>query len=792
MGFATSAFLLDLPLRRLPSSSHEGPLVMQLLDYLVLVGYFAVMIAIGIYSSRMIKAQEDFFMGGRSFGKLLQTFAAFGAGTGSSDPVNTGRTTFTSGMSGMWSVMSWLFVTPFYWIAGVWYRRMRHLTLGDWFVERYESRAMGAAYCVFGLMFFMVYGSMLFSAIGKVAAPIVEIDSVTLLGHDLKIEYLLVPIIGVVVLAYGIMGGLRAAYFTDLIQGLCIILLSVLLVPFGLQALIAKFGNPETDSLMAGFRYMHEQLPSEHFEVIGSAASEFPIGRIIAVVIISLIGVVVQPHFIATGGGSAKTETNARVGLVVGNFLKRFCTVGWVLTALIALALYADNPELMQDPDKTWGVASRELLGPGLTGLMLACLLAALMSSVDAYMIVGSGLMVRNIYAPYFDPNATEATYIKIARLTGVVVVAGSVIISLFYMNVFKQLQLTWVFPVLFAAPFWVGMYWRKATRTAAWVTVSFCACAFFLIPFLAPRLVVGLRENPQFLVTNEFVETTTFRQAAPSDVKKRETEIDVWKKENNILSPRLPAAEQAYNRANATTSDDGTESLSDLQNRKLALEELIATRLALEELGPLPDPLEPGKRFATKTTSGGQGVFWPEGVRPVSASGEPIDVRRKQVGEPVTIDENTVQVVFAYDKDVQLKGLGNFKLDFLLYQLVGVDFTKLANSTLATMELPPKIVLPFLVMILFSLVTKPNSKESLDRYYSKMKTPVVPDPEADLRNLEEAYQNVEALEQRKLFPGSSLEIQKPTRTDWIGFLVCLAMCFAIIGLAVWMANIGA
>ncbi len=50
----------------------------------------------------------------------------------------------------MWSVMYWLFVTPFYWITGVWYRRMRHLTLGDWFVERYESRAMGAAYSVFG------------------------------------------------------------------------------------------------------------------------------------------------------------------------------------------------------------------------------------------------------------------------------------------------------------------------------------------------------------------------------------------------------------------------------------------------------------------------------------------------------------------------------------------------------------------------------------------------------------------------------------------------------------------
>src|SRR5690606_33662314 len=142
----------------------------------------------------------------------------------------------------------------------------------------------------------------------------------------------------------------------------------------------------------------------------------------------------------------------ARVGLVTGNFLKRFCTIGWVLTALIALALYANNPELSIDPDKTWGVASRELLGPGLTGLMLACLLAALMSSVDAYMIVGSGLVVRNLYAPYINPHASEAQYVKVARLTGGLVVGGAVIVSLFYMNVFEQLQLTWVFNILFAA----------------------------------------------------------------------------------------------------------------------------------------------------------------------------------------------------------------------------------------------------------------------------------------------------------------------------------------------------
>ena len=328
---------------------------MHVLDYLVLVAYFGVMLRIGQLAMRRVKAQEDYFLGGRSFGKVIQAFAAFGAGTGSSDPVNTARTSFTNGMSGIWSTMSWLFVTPFYWITAVWYRRMRHLTLGDWFVERYESKRMGAAYTAFGILFYMVYGSMLFSAIGKVAAPLIG-DSISLGGNEVSLEYVLVPIIAVIVVLYGAFGGLMAAYWTDVLQGICIILLSVLLIPFGLHALVERFGDPTSQGILDGFAIMHEQLPVSMFTLIGSAnASDFPIHRIVAVTVISLIGIVVQPHFIATGGGSAKSESDARIGLVSGNLAKRFCTIGWALTALIVLALFADNPEVISDPDKAWG-----------------------------------------------------------------------------------------------------------------------------------------------------------------------------------------------------------------------------------------------------------------------------------------------------------------------------------------------------------------------------------------------------------------------------------------------------
>ena len=740
-------------------------------DYAVLFAYSLVMIGIGILSALRVKEQEDFFMGGRSFGKLLQTFAAFGAGTGSSDPVNTGRTTFTSGMSGMWSVMYWLFVTPFYWITSVWYRRMRHLTLGDWFVERYESKAMGGGYCIFGLLFFMVYGSMLFSAIGKVAAPLMELETLTIAGHVFDIEYFLVPIIGVVVLLYGIAGGLRAAYYTDLVQGICIILLSVILIPYGLEALVLKFGDPNTQGITDGFRIMHEQLPKEYFSVIGSTeSSEFPLHRIIAVVMINLVGIVVQPHFIATGGGSAKTETSARVGLVVGNFLKRFCTVGWVLTALIALALFSGNPELVADPDKTWGVASRELLGPGLTGLMLACLLAALMSSIDTYMIIGSALVVRNIYAAYVKPEATDKEYLRVGRITGVLIVGGAVVISLFMMDVFQQLQLTWVFGVLFAAPFWIGMYWRRATTTAAWTTVFYCALIFFIIPFLVPRLVPQLRTDPRFLATNDIVRTTTSRPAAPVDVNRRDAAIKLWEQ----------GRQQAIDRVEKAVKEENQQELSEAQK-------------TVEDFPKRLEPLQLGEHFTQVDTTGGQGIFWPGGVKPVDNWGNVIDnVNPQQVGEPRKINAHTTAATLRYEDGVTLQGFGNFKLDFLLYQCLGMDLTTKTNATLSTLELPPKIITPFLVMILVSLLTKPNSKEALDRYYTKMKTPVQPDPEADRVNLEEAFANTAQFESRKLFPGSNLEFQKPSSVDVIGFVVCFLACFGIIWLAVWMASVGA
>lgn len=701
---------------------------MDTIDYFVLIVYFLGMAGIGVWAMKRVKGQEDFFMGGRSFGKLFQTFAAFGAGTGSADPVNTARGTFASGMSGMWGVMYWLFVTPLYWITAVWYRRMRCLTLGDWFVERYESPRLGVAYALFGCFYYMTYGAMLFTAIGKVASP--------LLGESLfglPLEYTLLPLIAIVITAYGILGGLAAAYWTDLIQGICIILLSVLLIPFGLSAVVEKFGTAD-DTWTDGFRVMHEQLPETSFTILGAeSASEFPLYAIVAIVIINMIGIVLTPHFIVTGGGTAKNEFDARTGLVIGNFIKRFCTIGWVITALIVLTLFSSRPELIADPDQAWGTATKELLGPagiGLVGLMLACLLAALMSSVDCYMLVCSALVVRNIYVPFLHPEAEEKECVSVARGVSVAIVAGSVGFSLIINDMFRNLQLTWIVPMLFAAVFWVGMYWRRATTAAAWITFTFCLLFFFVLPIVLPMAVPSLTTDPEFTRTTHIIQTTTTRKAAPSDVARRDAEIADW------------------------TADSGL---------------------------PEPAPIALGDELTETKRRGGAALFWTGSSKPVRDE-QLKEIKRSELS-------NGEEVTYVYD--CPLEGTGRLRLDMVIMDRLGLDLEPMSAAAIKTLDLPFATVVPFLVMILCSLVTKPNSRESLDRLYVRMKTPVTTDPEHDKAEVEKSYADPSRFDDRKLFPGTGLEFQRPTVVDVVGFLACFAMCFAIIGVVLLVAQIG-
>jgi SSS family solute:Na+ symporter len=304
-------------------------------------------------------------------------------------------------------------------------------------------------------------------------------------------------------------------------------------------------------------------------------------------------------------------------------------------------------------------------------------------------------------------------------------------------MNVFKQLQVTWVFPILFAAVFWTGLFWRRATTTAAWMTIGFVTLAFFVLPYALPDMM-DLRTKESLLSRNQIVETTTTRKAAPSDIARRKMEIAEWQRE------------------------PGT--------------------------GEAPTALQLGDTISEKKVTGGKAIFWSEGISATDTDGTP--VKPLPVGDVEQVNERTTRQVLEYPDGTNFKGNGNLRLDYLLYKPV-TDLTQYSSAMLDTLELPLKIVLPFALMIALSLVTKRNDKQVLDRHYAKMKTPVEPDVDLDQQNLERAFESYEPFEQRKLIPNSDFELERPSRMDVVGGFVTLAACCGVIVLALWVASIG-
>jgi len=452
-------------------------------DWVVIFGYLTAMALIGVVSYKYIKGIRDFFLGGRRFKKIFVMFHAFGAGTAGQDPIQVAGAGYNRGFAGIWIQLLWLMCTPFYWlIAPVW-RRMRYVTTGDFFRQRF-GKSQEVSFAVYGLIFYAVLNSLNLLAIKKIVVDIA--------GGPTPWATWIVIASGIMFLVYGLLGGLIAAVINDLIQGLMIIFLSFVVIPAGL----VKLG---------GFSGLHEKVGVELFDLF--AAEEFTLAWVIFMSLQALIGIVVHPHMMGTCG-SAKTERDARWGLCYGNFLKRICTVGWVLTGVIAAAIYASRPLI--DREHAFPATIRDLLPHGMVGLFIACIIAAAQSTLSACMVASSGLFVNNCYRPYMKKGASEKHYLAASRVVSALVITGAMVIALVSESIIQLFKFSMQIPPLFGIAWWFGVTWRKANSKGMWASFFACAAAMAATwPYPQPFKVVrwpGSWGLTQFLERLNFV----------------------------------------------------------------------------------------------------------------------------------------------------------------------------------------------------------------------------------------------------------------------------------------------
>jgi Na+/proline symporter len=255
---------------------------------------------------------------------------------------------------------------------------------------------------------------------------------------------------------YGVVGGLKAAILTDFVQGILTIVLSFLILPFALQAvggiegLKATVNDPTVFSLVA---------PGEITFLYVAVLS-----------VNALIGWVTAPYTMAMCG-AGKSEMASRVGFVSGMLIKRICTIAWVLTGMCAIGLFAGKAI---DPDLVWGQLARDFLpkiAPGLIGLFVASMLAAVMSSCDCFMVSAAALFTENIYKPMIRPDKSEKHYIGTGRIASVIVVVFGIIIAFAISGVVEGLEIFWKIMAMMGIPIWASFFWRRATVAGTWAS---------------------------------------------------------------------------------------------------------------------------------------------------------------------------------------------------------------------------------------------------------------------------------------------------------------------------------
>lgn len=724
---------------------------LSVVDLFVIAGYFAIVLGIGAWSMRRIRNQEDYFLAGRRFGKFVQVFIAFGQGTNVESPVGTATTTFTNGAAGIWSSLIYLPVTPFYWLITPWMRRLRLLTMGDYYEERYGSKGIAGLYTLVACLVMMAHLSVGFAAASITLLAMTpkapeqlsvseraeyalaeEHHRLRTTGYEALTDHekarlaelnelsprrvfshldrnLVIWIVCIVVMLYAMAGGFEAAALTDTLQGMCIILLSFLLLPFTFMRINQLYGG---EGIMDALRTVHARVPESFFDIFGSPTMmDFTWYYILALAMLAISNTPAQAAFLTTNA-SARNEYAARFGATWGSYIKRFLAVVWGFFALCAIVIYHDR---IAEPDLLWGYATHDLLGPvglGLVGLMIASLMAALMSTADAIMITSSSLLTHNVYRPLL-PGCAERHYVRVGRVLGAGVVILGALVATRFDTILQLLKFMWELNVMIAAPFWLGMKWRRANRKAAWTTMVFAAVVFFAAPALLPELAPGLRRHPRLLGTTEPIVVARTYRAHSMDVEKRAAERARW--------------------------------------AALSAEEQAAT--------PQPPPLALGERFDKETVLPAKSIFWTKGIK------------RDEAGRPY--------------------GSGMLSLELVALEALGVDLSRHAYAGNETLRVLIRVLVPFLLMIGVSLLTRPDDAARLDRFYVKMKTVVVEDRQEDARNLQLSYANPRRFDDRKLFPRSNWEFDKWDRVDAVGFGLAVLCIFAVLGLLKFLISLG-
>ena len=459
---------------------------MTLVDWLVIAGYFGVLAAVvvGTLRRRKIESGEDLFLGGRSVGWLAIGASIFAANIGSEHLIGLAGSGAVYGMSlshlefhsFIIIFMCWVFL-PFYYRSGV-------STMPEFLERRFGARARWilslvslAAYVLTKISVTVFAGALFF----EVMMPEVQL---TVGGTTVSSFWIGAVLTVLLAGVYSSIGGLSAVVYADLVQTGIILLGTLSVTGFALHYL----GGPAEGwaTLKATIRATGN---AEQFGLWHSLSHRtFPwLGLIVASTTIG-VWYWCTDQFIVQRCLAGKNLTNARRGAIWGATLKLLPVFLFLVPGMLGFALHHNHVAVggsvfaiplkgdgTLNGDTVFPTLVQTLLPAGFRGLVVAGMIAALMSSLASLFNSVSALFTVDVYQK-LKPESSQKTLVFVGRTTTVVMTA----LGLLWLPVMKSIAGGGLYQYIqsvqsFLAPpivavFLTGLLWRRMNlRGATW-----------------------------------------------------------------------------------------------------------------------------------------------------------------------------------------------------------------------------------------------------------------------------------------------------------------------------------
>ncbi len=458
---------------------------LQTLDWIVIAGYFALILGLAWW---VIKQRQDtstdYFLAGRHLGWFIVGASIFASNIGSEHLVGLAGSGATDGVAlAHYELHAWCLLV-LGWVMVPFYMRSKVFTMPE-FLERRFSPSARTLLSVISLVAYVLTKI----AVGIFAGGIVFsvlLPDISFLGLD---SFWLGSVLVIILTGlYTILGGMRAVAYTEALQTLILIFGSILVTWFGLHAL----GGWEVLKNTVGPEMLNLWKPMVPAGVEGTWApineagkmawyfnGNYPwLGMLFCAPIIGL-WYWTTDQYIVQRAISAENETQARRGSIAAGFLKLLPVFIFIIPGLICFAiakngvipeiqheLFSSNGELIRDnAQKAFPLLVAYVLPIGVRGIVVAGLLAALMSSLAGVFNASSTLFTMDFYSR-LRPNATQKQLVWIGRVaTGVMVLIGLLWIPVIQggKGLYDYLQgvQAYLAPPIFVV-FFLGVFWKR------------------------------------------------------------------------------------------------------------------------------------------------------------------------------------------------------------------------------------------------------------------------------------------------------------------------------------------